>query len=205
MRGESLRSRWWREFWTRIRSGTFGLVAGVATLLSGLFGGAMVGVIVFGAMFGVVLFGSLFLAPVYQRDELRAHLQGQEESDARVAAFKAECLGWARNVFKLLEVQEAKEPKEPKVPRGDLVKILSGEKRQPRPGVAERKEKREEIQRETMSLYLQHYRDDGLRLFDALVTGNFIVPNNRSKLEKPADLHDIWIAADSMHTGAERL
>jgi hypothetical protein len=56
-----------------------------------------------------------------------------------------------------------------------------------------------------VSLYIEPYRDDGLRYFDALVAGGFIVPDNRPKFENPEDPHDISIAADSMRTGAERV
>jgi hypothetical protein len=208
----------WKRAWADAKLVSLDTLLGLLVITAGgAAGGALasradfksdaleIALVVAGTVLGAAVSCSLFLAielarvPGRQRDDLRRYLRDRDEEDAKVVGFKAKCLGWATDVSKFLDVQKAKEPPRPKQ---GLVDILQHGRT---PDPPDRAKQREEIQRETVSLYIERYRDDGLRYFDALVAGAFIVPDNRPKFESPTDPHDIWIAADSMRTGAERI
>jgi hypothetical protein len=142
---------------------------------------------------------ALLRAARNQRDELRGYLKGQDEYRATVEWFRSECFAWADDVDRLLASQEAKEPPKPAI---DLYTHLrEGPPKEPSDVV----EARNRIRRETVSLFIERYRDSGLKKFDALIQLRKIVPDNRQKIERPKSPNDVFAAADSMRTAAERL
>lgn len=64
---------------------------------------------------------------------------------------------------------------------------------------------RESYDRETVSIYIQTYRDRGVELFDLLVRLGTIVPDGREGVRSPSTALDARNAAGLVRVAASRL
>jgi hypothetical protein len=69
----------------------------------------------------------------------------------------------------------------------------------------ETSQQREEIQRATVSAYIERFRDDGTFLIDVLIGLRKIVPNGRPRMHSPKTTKDIEDGVDTMQWAVGRL
>lgn len=128
--------------------------------------------------------------------EAAAELASRRSEQEARARMRATCLAWSASVETFLDARAAKAPG----PRGGLAAQLLGS-----PETAEQREMRESYDRETVSIYIQTYRDRGVELFDLLVRLGTIVPDGREGVRSPSTALDARNAAGLVRVAASRL
>ncbi len=155
---------------------------------------------VIGGLIGLGMFGGyqLLTASRNQRNELRDYLRDQDAKEKRVSEFKNACFKWAAEVETFVDARQAMEPLQEHF---DLASAIGNkpQKREP----PERTAERERIQRETISLYIERFRDDGARYFDFFISVGCIVSKGRPQVADPRTVYDLSRAADLMRTAAD--
>ena len=155
-----------------------------------------------GAGIGIAVFLGyhLLTATRGQRNDLRDFIRSRHEAEAKIAEFRGRCLQWAHDVEKHLHVQKAKEPTQPS--QEQVVRSLMHNEPVNTP---EQARERELIQRETVALYIEKYRDEGLKLVDALMEAGLVGPARRQTIADPQDLNGVSAAMTQMHIAADQL
>jgi hypothetical protein len=161
--------------------------------------GLVIGAVI-GAGIGFVLFWGLELLRVMrrQRDDLRTYVRNRNENERILGQFKQTCLKWAKDVEHFAEVQKAKQPR---LGKGQVVERLMGREVES----DEDKRERARVEREAVSLYIERFREDGLKYFDLLISWGKIVDKGRPTVESPKTILQIEEAADLVRTAADRL
>lgn len=174
---------------------------GIASILVGR-SNVLLGLAVFFGLLVIAFLWAGLYALVRQRDEARAEIRLRDKSKETDKHFQRLCFDWADRVDKFLEVRNAIKPSRPV--RG----LANFARYQARPKTDEeiaRDRECEKIDRETVSLYLDQHRDQGVVLFTTLIELGCIVDKGLPDVRSPNTVHDIGIAANLMRTGADRL
>lgn len=127
---------------------------------------------------------------------VRNALAARNAEDALRAQIRSMCSEWAGSIETFLDARAAKAPG----PRGGLLAQLRA-----RPLTVEQQEACDSYDRETISLYVETYRERGVKLFDLLVDLRTIVPTARTKVHSPRTPLDIRSAAETVVVAASRL
>jgi hypothetical protein len=146
---------------------------------------------------GLVLLAALGEGAFRSWNALAKDVVSQEVLDQSRRAFAGQCFEWVAQVNRFVDAQRARDP-------GRRTGGLGAQLKAP-PETDDRRRQREAQEGEAVALYIERYRDEGVRLFDALVAKGLIVPDTRDHVRSPRNLSDIWDAAHSVRTAAERL
>jgi len=136
-----------------------------------------------------------------------------DRRERAVDAFYGAFSTWHSEVKRFLEVREAARPPIPQVGRTFSQRVAEVQARgKPTPpppsdpSAIEAKRAAETHDRETVSIYIDKYRDQGLRLYDTLVNLEVLVQDagTRKRIQFPKDKYDIthtmhivWLGAES--------
>jgi hypothetical protein len=123
-------------------------------------------------------------------------LGSREAEDEIRAKIRGTCSDWVASVETFLDARAAKAPG----PRGGLRAQLRAQ-----PLTDEQRNAIESYDRETVSVYIERYRDRGVKLFDLLVDLGTIVPDGRKNVHSPTRPFDIRDAADTVEIATSRL
>jgi len=151
---------------------------------------------------GVVAFGvfALFVGALRGWDEAESRIESDDRFQQIMGDFQQHCFDHCHAVERLLDARKMAGPP----PQTDFfTKALREETRaeaQQEPAVIAQHE------RETVAVFMEsELLDRGVRLFDQLVEGGFVVDTNRPQVAAPRSPMQIWEGMDTIRTAAERI
>lgn len=137
-----------------------------------------------------------------QRNEARVRSDRYEADQVSRAQFCASCEAWCVKIERFLDVRAALEPAYPGPP--GLTGAMQWARVPKTDAAVLDDQKRADVQRETVSLYIANHADEGTRMFDCLIIFRTIVDKTRPHIHRPRDISEIRDGLDSIRVAVSR-